>query len=116
MILQKQEIFKTANDGNNIASSIAMAMAANNFSILNSQKCAGDNKISFMLLVTQFKHSDGNSKQKNLLLCCTNSVAFGNVSDAINLNWHIIYAELEDVLRKKCCGTEYKRSRRNRSI
>ena len=61
MILQKEEIFKTANDGNNIALSVAPAMAANNFSIPNLQKCAGDNKISFMLLEIQFKHSDGNS-------------------------------------------------------
>ena len=60
--------------------------------------------------------ADKNSKRRYLLLCCTNSVAFGNVSDAINLDRHIIYAELKDVLREKFCGTEYKRNLLNRSI
>ena len=52
---QKQEIFKTANDGNNTAAFVAPAMAANNTRIPNLQKFAGDNKISFLLLVIQFE-------------------------------------------------------------
>ena len=60
--------------------------------------------------------ADENSKRKNLLLCCTNSVAFGNVSDAIILNQHVIYAELKDLLSEKFCVTEYKRNLSKLSI
>lgn len=42
------------------------------------------------------------------LLCCTDSVALGVVSDAIVLNGSVTYTELKTLLNEKFCGTERK--------
>ena len=83
------------------------------------EKFGGDNKISFMLSAMQFKvklnamgTADENGKW-NFLLCCSDSVAFCTVSDAIILNRDVTYAECKTLLNEKFCKTEYRQNCKN---
>ena len=100
------------SNGNNEAA--MPAVTATNTHIPNLQKLRRDNKISFTLWVMQLEVklnmmtiADENGKKKNLLLCCTYSVAFSAASDAIIWNRDVTYAKLETLPNENFCGIEY---------
>ena len=95
----RRDITETRNImsfGNNEAEPAATAVAATNTHIPNLQKFRGDDEISLTLRVMQLeaKLYAIAIADKNLL-CCTDTAAFGAVSDVIIWNRDVTYAELK---------------------
>ena len=83
----------------------------------NIKKFKGDNEISFSLWIMQFEAqiralniTDDNGKWRNVLLCCTESLAFTAISELILADHTITYADLKTALTGTFCGAEYKRN------
>ena len=83
----------------------------------NIKKFKGDNEISLSEWILQLEAqlralnvTDADGKWKNILLCCTESVAFTTLSEAIVADNTITYAALIQKLKDKFCGVEYKRN------